>query len=613
MSRTRTAAGQHRRGKVSAEHGLPDRVLPGPTLSMVKVSEVGWASASGRTGTENDLAIGELAASLGASGQIDPIIVIALPAPIDGCEYEGVDGYRRCLASGRFGPEGKDSIDRLQALVYPSSCAGRAEEIRAAAIVQSLPHSDVEKALMVGALVDEQLEKHGDNMSVAIEAVAAMLNKPERFVSDYRYLTRLSKVSRSLLVDRRLTLSQARDLATVSDHDVQDEIAREAASNVGGGFGRDVEWVRRRCKEVRRNLKIIAWDAMVNFAGKPACISCPSNTANDGNLYAHDPVESKHLKDLAEERSGLGLCVNPKCFQHKADAAEQAREGLAKKAAAEAKKIEKAGHFDDASQVARTVIERERAKGGLAAGLKESIAMRTAKEAAETVVPGAGNQGQAGQTPAPPEAGAKANRLDTVRTVEQKAQERFDAAMGHWQSEVRTAVFDELAKRPGGQVLFAQMITVGELDGLASSYKGDDVEKKMAVKIQSPSSLKAVEPLTMLVKLTDLDLANTSAGAVLKMLADREAHDRLAYWYDEAQAATDDLADCVVLFILKAIDAEAGAAWATKQPKIETFLAEAGVARGTTEPTEPDAGNATKGKSKPKVRAAEMAGAGGEA
>ena len=554
---------------MSGETAVMD-VLPEPVQMMVKVSEIGWAQRSGRTGSVENLRIDDLARSMVGVGQIDPVVVITLKRADGKIQYEGVDGFRRCLAAASL------DIDRLLALVYPSDCAGRADEIRAISIVQSVPHSDVEKALMVGRLVEAELKAVGGNEAVAIENVAGRINKPERFVNDYRYLTRLSKASRALLEAGRLTLAQARELATVSDDEIQDEIAQQAASNEGGGFGRDLGWVTRRCRDVRRNLKVIPWDPTKAFAGKPACTTCPSNTANDGCLYAHDYKEAKHQAELAEERAGLGLCVNPGCFEHKLKAAEQAKQTIAKKAAEEAKKVAKAGHFDDAGQTARTVVQREVDRGGLAAGLKESIAIKTAKDAVQEAAPK--TNGKAGETPAPPDAG-KAKKLDTVRTVEQKAQERFDAAHEQWDAGLMDELIKQVLMFPGGYSALAALVQSGRLDAILLPYYGDDAEWKMAVVCQSPSTLEKLEPFRVVLEATRKPGDHVpSAKALHQMeLEAAEATKRIQPdWYGDLRS----VCRAGMLLLL-------GMAGGTypEEPKVETFLAEAGLGETGKEPS----------------------------
>ena len=568
-------------------------------MSVIRLDLITWDASSGRTGDEKTLGIDELAESM-RHGQLQPISVIedeeVLATFEKGKEtarsikYVGVDGYRRSLAAKKLGNA------TILARVWSKKWLGRQDELRGVIVLQQLPHTEIEKALMVASLVEDEtrnrfsqaefdeamgrgkgvrvgvdIGKGKDKSSMALintgkglideaavlQAVAEKLGKSVRFVTDYRYLGRLDPKVLELVVTGRLPLTHAREIATLADPELQITFAQDAARSEDGAGGRSLSQLTRWVREKRFSLKVIPWEMDKPVGGKPACSSCPSNTANDHTLYSHD-IEQQKFVD-----SGGPFCMNRACYQAKKEFCDKAREKATTKAAALLKKGEDVQPSVDGVQKLKLVPE----------GVKASGIVSVVRQAVKAEAPGSEGEKK-------PEAQTnQTSRPAIERSLKDVAKERFDEAMAHWRDLIRTKVLDGLATRAGGLSMAACMLAIGDLRAITPTYRGDDMERKMAVICQGPKVIEALAPLG---KLT---LADKLHGSERNGV--HELHELERRVFDESQRATsgiepwaefinwldDDAADASVLALLGAMGLDKPA-----MPVLETFLKEAGVA-----------------------------------
>jgi ParB/RepB/Spo0J family partition protein len=291
-------------------------------------------------------AIASLADSFRRQGQLQPIRVYRNH---DGSFLLGY-GHRRLQAARNVG------WATIQAQVLPMP-ADRGEIVRARAI-ENLERANLtvfEEAVMVAQVI----ESIGGSWTEAsiIEKAAQQLGRSPTWIRDRGYLAKLDPKVQKLVLDGRLPLGHARELAKLADKTLQKDGATIFAQHEDGSFGQPLARVQQWVRDQMRSLKVVPWDTGIPFANKPACSECPSNSANDHQLFEHD---SEAMKDV--------LCLNESCFNHKMKACEAATKTAVK--AAEKKKVEAtAGAVlavtPDYLKPARVVRELKRERGEL--------------------------------------------------------------------------------------------------------------------------------------------------------------------------------------------------------------------------------------------------------
>jgi hypothetical protein len=148
------------------------------------------------------------------------------------------------------------------------------------------------------------------------EIVGGRLCKSPTWVRDRMFLSRLTGKARELVLEEKLPLLHAREIAKLADPVMRDKIAADAVS---GGYTNNGDLValpllRHWVKANLSSLAVVSWRKDVAFAGAPACDACPSNTANaDKMLFEHDKPS---------DRPGA-VCLNPGCYENKRREAEK--------------------------------------------------------------------------------------------------------------------------------------------------------------------------------------------------------------------------------------------------------------------------------------------------
>lgn len=117
-----------------------------------------------------------------------------------------------------------------------------------------------------------------------VERVASSIGRSATWVRDRGYLSRLSPLLRQMVIDGRLLLGHAREIAKLSDHAAQSEFAAWAKVAEDDTTAYSLEHCKRDV--IKRSLSLLntPWDMTVEFAGKRDCVGCPSN-GNNGFLF----------------------------------------------------------------------------------------------------------------------------------------------------------------------------------------------------------------------------------------------------------------------------------------------------------------------------------------
>ena len=183
--------------------------------------------------------------------------------------------------------------------------------------------------------------------AIATEMVAAMLGKPAVWVRDRLYIGRLSEKARRLVLEGKLPLAHAREIAKVADEKRRQELCEDYAAG-GGESISDVEAgpLEDLQSEVRRSvfaLHVVPWKLGEAFAGRPPCEGCPHNSTTNPGLFegggkvSVGMVGGRGTYDCTsadgEKVTAAGVCTLPSCYADKLRAAKAAISAAAKRIA----------------------------------------------------------------------------------------------------------------------------------------------------------------------------------------------------------------------------------------------------------------------------------------
>lgn len=177
-----------------------------------------------------------------------------------------------------------------------------------------------------------------DVRSRACEIVAAMLAKASTWVRDRMYIGRLSQKARALVLAGKLPLMHAREIAKVADPDLRDDLAEDYAA---GGIEAISETEPGKFEDLQNevanrifSLRQVPWKVESAFAGKPACVGCPHNSATSPGLFEHGGNASMEMMGgLGRFPEAIGksdVCTDHRCFAEKLRAAKSLLAGAAK-------------------------------------------------------------------------------------------------------------------------------------------------------------------------------------------------------------------------------------------------------------------------------------------
>jgi ParB/RepB/Spo0J family partition protein len=383
----------------------------------------------------DDGAIEALAASIARNGLKQPV----------GITGGGrlIFGLRRLEACRRLG------LKVIPVVVFEGAGGGELseEEISTARAVENLQRQDlnpIEEAAAVTQLLETIAgAAHGGASNKVlpehIAAAAERLGKSPTWVRDRGYLARLTGEARAAVLEGRLPLAHAREIAKLADERVRDELAREAAAPVEGDRGpMGLYFVKREVRARLHSLKVVPWRKDVpleGLGGVPACDACPSNSANDAHLFEHD----RHPDSQA-------YCLDGPCYERKRAHAE-------KLLAAAAKKVVKA-----------TIQETQRreAEGGEAV----SVGTRAIEQRAERVgadIAGVDPKALAKRVREevkgrPDPAPARDEKADAEAEAQREAHRRYNDAFNAWHGRRVEAFHKAVAATPGRRAALALLL-----------------------------------------------------------------------------------------------------------------------------------------------------------
>jgi len=265
------------------EHDIPmDRII-------VKPAENRSARASSTTSIE------DLAKSIQANSLLQPIGVLDEP---ETDRFVLVFGERRFFAKRLLG----HATIRANVTNKPDMV----QQWKAAENIDREDPSELDKIIAVGRVLDQA----GGDMVIT----AQRMGKSVAWVRDRQYVRKLPPKVLSWLAGGYLPLPYARELAKVSDPRRCEDIAHDiigyrALESKTPGVGLEpFEVLQRKVTESMYSLKVVPWRLDVAFAGAPACQGCPSNTANDPQLFEGAPKEHNPEGNV---------CRNQRCFDNK--------------------------------------------------------------------------------------------------------------------------------------------------------------------------------------------------------------------------------------------------------------------------------------------------------
>lgn len=313
------------------------------TLATISIDEE-HARDSGMSEAELD----ELGANIRRCGLLEPIGVVALKAAARASAKKAAEpshawrlvyGRRRVLASMRAG------LTELPARIFEGLSERQIQDLRTIENEHRADPNPIERAAIVARAIDEervaQLKQFEPGAHVVaddqrlpdwlVERVAQRLDRSPKWVRDHAYLSRLTGKSRQLVIDGLLPVRHAREIAKLADAQERDELADMAAGypdRVAKTWAH-AETAPRSLEEIRdvvarrmKRLKGVPWELDVAFAGKPACATCPHNSANDLALFEND----------ATGAPDEATCLNDRCFASKRAHVERAIEKALPKA-----------------------------------------------------------------------------------------------------------------------------------------------------------------------------------------------------------------------------------------------------------------------------------------
>jgi ParB/RepB/Spo0J family partition protein len=433
--------------------------------------------------------IAGMAQSLGADGQLQIIRVRQV-----GKGHVVVFGRRRFLAAKQLGWK------TIRAEVATLSKLG-AQSQSAVENIQRAELTMIEESEEVCRLLETFAEQTppltGDN---ALREIGVRMGKRETWVRDRMYLARLDGEARKLVLEGRLPLQHAREIAKLADPREQADVARWAARDADGIGGRSIDYVRSHVASKMFSLKVIPWELDKKFGGGPACSTCPHNSANAAGLFEHD--KRSDVPEVKQKDDGAaGVCLNTRCFDSKKAAAAR----LIKTATAKAITLQKSKEHKDASFGAAGLVEL----GVVPAGLKASTVARAVQ-----------NESGGAAKPKARVATTNAPRQQSPQEIaESKAREQERTLI----NEFDQAVARRVVKEPALFAVFALMVCTEEWVGLTNYNRA--TQAKAA---KSPRLLKMIDRLKEPTWAGVLEMAETLDKH--RLLDDLLAYDNSAVW-----------------------------------------------------------------------------------
>lgn len=340
----------------------------------IPTDDIVFDSEPNRLEEASDASIEELARSIAQVGLLQPVGVVR-----NGEEppmYRLVFGRRRVRACRLLGWE------TIPALVAPVKSEDLILVLRGVENSQREEPTPADEALIVARLVDvyeaqaalgptvepaqgEQpnipvpISRQVDARKVAVTKAAEYMGKSEAWIRDRMYLSRFGRAERDLVASGRLPLAHAREISKVADPEARLRLAQAAAADEPGKVAKG-HWQHREypmaLEELRRlvsqqlfSLAQVPWALEIAFAGKPACVDCPHNSANNPGLFdggvriSSNPEAARAISGTRiTKEPAAGACTNAGCYQTKFALSRRAVRTTAGRVARAAKELPKA-------------------------------------------------------------------------------------------------------------------------------------------------------------------------------------------------------------------------------------------------------------------------------
>lgn len=213
---------------------------------------------------------------------------------------------RYVLGPGRHRYEACKELEHEQipAIVRPDATDA---QIRQAQMIENLQRENM-NPLEEAQACEQLLDEYQGN----VDRIAAVLGRSRKWVEQRLSFARLSPRVHEMIVDGTLPLEYAYLIARVASQEKQEEIAGEVAADKSAKGTREWEDNRPeslyRCRSLveaaMRDLKGVPWRLDVEFADKPACDNCPSNSMNQPMLFSDGKQKNPE-------------CLDQECYEHK--------------------------------------------------------------------------------------------------------------------------------------------------------------------------------------------------------------------------------------------------------------------------------------------------------
>lgn len=287
-------------------------------------------------GSDDDDSIWELAESMSADGQLQPIGValstgLGLTKQGEIKKYQLIYGHRRIAAARLMG------WTEILAKIYPCDITlAKIQELRLVENTQREELTVIEESLATARLLGVQaavirgsegtpkfdLLSPADKKK-AIEAVAEKLGKSVEWVTDRAYLTRLCDRGVKALQARLIPFHYAREICKIADQNDQDDVVRDIESEDSDGPAKvTFEELQHMVGRHVFNLAKAPWKLSLPFASKPACEGCKFNSLDTPDLFFDKVSFSDHPRTGEGRFSDRqvptqGVCTNAGCYRTK--------------------------------------------------------------------------------------------------------------------------------------------------------------------------------------------------------------------------------------------------------------------------------------------------------
>jgi ParB/RepB/Spo0J family partition protein len=311
-----------------------EAAAPKSDIQMVPLAQIELDGQNHRLdgGTDADQ-VAELAASMKLNGQQQPVQVFEYPP-----QQKASSVHRYLLAFGfrRYAAAGINEWPALAAIVKPMPLKPdgsidrlRIEQVRGIENLQRQNLNPIEECLLIqqlAASLPPQLEESGTASrdeegrlsEAAIRYLAYGIGRTEAWVRDRLYLDRLASSVKQKVLEGKLYLIFAREIAKLADPEEQERVASMCQADPRDGHcPTTIHQVRRYVAERENSLRGVPWQLDKPFPRHKLivgpCCACPFNSSNDKMLFQHD-----------EQAAPQGFCLRASCFEAKRELAEKA-------------------------------------------------------------------------------------------------------------------------------------------------------------------------------------------------------------------------------------------------------------------------------------------------